>query len=65
MRVELSRDIDLGALAARYPLTGAQIRDAIVDAAYAAAASEEDVSQRLLVEAVRRQYDKAGRTVPA
>ena len=61
----LSRDINLGALAARYPLTGAQIRDAIVDAAYAAAASEEAVSQRLLVEAVRRQYDKAGRTVPA
>ncbi|MGC4174835.1 ATP-binding protein [Demequina sp.] len=58
-------DLGLASLADRYVLTGAQIRDAIVDAAYAAAAANDVVTEELLVTAVRRQYDKAGRTVPS
>ena len=57
--------LDLHGLAERFAITGAQIRDAIVDAAYGAAAGNGAVTHELLVSAVRRQYDKAGRTVPA
>lgn len=57
--------IDLSGLARRYPLTGAQIREATLDAAYLAAADGRVVTERHLLTGVRRQYEKAGRTVPA
>lgn len=57
--------IDLPGLARRYPLTGAQIREATLDAAYLAAADGRVVTERHLLTGVRRQYEKAGRTVPA
>ncbi len=57
-------DIDLAALAHRYPLTGAQIRDATLDAAYLAAAGPRVVTEDHLLAGVRRQYEKAGKTVP-
>jgi hypothetical protein len=60
-----SGDLGLEDLADRFAITGAQIRDAIIDAAYAAAARDEAVTRDHLVAAVRQQYDKAGRTVPA
>ena len=56
--------LDLADLAQRYPLTGAQIRDATLDAAYLAAADGRVVTQAHLLSAIRRQYEKAGRTVP-
>ena len=56
--------IDLIALAHRYPLTGAQIRDATLDAAYLAAAGPRVVTEDHLLDGVRRQYEKAGKTVP-
>lgn len=60
----ISPGVDLQALADRYAITGAQIRDSLVDAAFAAAAAQTDVSHDLLISAIKRQYDKAGRTVP-
>lgn len=57
--------VDLTALAERYPLSGAQIRDAAVEAAYLAAAGTRTVGTEELVVGIRRQYDKAGKTVPA
>lgn len=56
--------IDLERLAERYPLTGAQIRDATLEAAYLAAADGRVVAADHLTTAVRRQLEKAGRTVP-
>ena len=58
-------DVDWGRLARRYPLTGAQIRDATVDAAYTAAANGRVVTVEHLEDGIRGQFAKAGRTVPA
>jgi hypothetical protein len=60
----LHRDVDLASLAQRYPLTGAQIRDATVDAAYIAAADGRVVTEEMLHSGIRHQYEKAGRSVP-
>lgn len=57
-------ELNLPGLARRYPLTGAQIRDAALDAAYLAAADGRVVTEALLVAGIRRQYEKSGRTVP-
>ena len=57
-------DIDLTGFARRYPLTGAQIRDATLDAAYLAAANGRVVTTEHLLDGIRRQFEKAGRTVP-
>jgi len=56
--------IDLNDLARRYPLTGAQIRDATLDAAYLAASNGRIITTDHLVAGIRRQFEKAGRTVP-
>lgn len=63
-RLPLDHGVDLAALAQRYPLTGAQIRDATLDAAYLAAAADRVVTEHHLLTGVRRQYEKAGKTVP-
>lgn len=57
--------LDLDALAERYAITGAQIRDSVIEAAYLAAAAGGEVTEERLHAGVRRQYDKQGRTVPA
>lgn len=56
--------IDLDELARRFPLSGAQIRDAGIEAAYLAAADGRVVTQEYLVTGVHRQFEKAGRTAP-
>lgn len=56
--------IDRADLARRYRLTGAQIRDATLDAAYLAAADGRVVTTGHLLEGIRRQYEKSARTVP-
>lgn len=60
----MARDIDLQDIAQRYPLTGAQIRDATLDAAYLAASNGRVVTTEHLLGGIRRQFEKAGRTVP-
>lgn len=57
-------DLDLDGLAERYPLSGAQIRDASLEAAYLAAANGHRVTTAHLVSGILRQYEKAGRTAP-
>jgi SpoVK/Ycf46/Vps4 family AAA+-type ATPase len=56
--------VDLPALAQRFPLSGAQIRDAGLEAAYLAAADGHVVTQDYLLAGVQRQFEKAGRTAP-
>jgi len=56
--------VDLAALAQRFPLSGAQIRDAGLEAAYLAAADGRVVTQDYLIAGVQRQFEKAGRTAP-
>lgn len=57
-------ELDFSALAEQFAITGAQIRDASMDAAYLAAAGPGRVSAHHLVAGIRRQYEKAGRTAP-
>ena len=60
----LDDGIDLPTIARRYPLTGAQIRDATLEAAYLAAANGRVVTTEHLLTGIRRQFEKAGKTVP-
>ena len=52
----------MGELAERHQLTGAEIRDAAIEAAYLAAGDGGEVTRELLEEGIRRQFDKSGRT---
>lgn len=63
-KVPIDPGIDRTALALRYDLTAAQIKDAALDAAYFAAAAGDIVREAHLLAAVERQYEKAGRTAP-
>ena len=53
----LADDVDVEELAARYPLTGGQIRNAVMRAALRAAAEGGQVCQRQLREAAHREAD--------
>jgi hypothetical protein len=57
-------DIDVGVLARHFPISGGIIRNAAVTAAHAAAESGTAVSQRMLLDAVRREFAKLGRLYP-
>ncbi|GAA1996306.1 ATP-binding protein [Microbacterium pumilum] len=57
-------DVDLEALARLYPVPGGWVRNAAVGAAFAAASSGEPITQRRLVDAVRREYLKASTPFP-
>ncbi len=54
--------VDLDNLAQRFALSGAQIRDASLDAAYLAAADGRVVTHEYLLTGVQRQLEKAGRS---
>ncbi|MEV2227888.1 AAA family ATPase [Streptomyces phaeochromogenes] len=57
-------DVDLRALARCYPVPGGWIRNAVIAAAFRAADGERKVGREHLVQAVRREYAKAGRPFP-
>ncbi|WP_326642234.1 ATP-binding protein [Streptosporangium sp. NBC_01755] len=56
--------VDFAGLAERYALTGAEIRDAALDAAYLAAANGQVVTAGYLVSGIRAAFAKSGRTPP-
>jgi hypothetical protein len=56
--------VDLASLAERFELTGAEIRNATLEAAYVAAADGGLVMAEHLEAGVRRQYGKSGRMLP-
>lgn len=60
----LDADVDVGALARLYPVTGGTIRNAALAAAFTAAGDGEVIGQRHFVAAMRREYAKAGRSFP-
>jgi hypothetical protein len=55
--------LDFALLARRFKLTGGNIRNAIVGAAYLAAADGGAVTMRHLFHGVRRELQKGGRLV--
>jgi SpoVK/Ycf46/Vps4 family AAA+-type ATPase len=62
--VPLAEDVDLLELAAMYPVVGAVIRNAAVAAAFLAAAEDVPLQRRHFVHALRREYEKQGRSFP-
>jgi ATPase family protein associated with various cellular activities (AAA)/winged helix domain-containing protein len=61
----VARPLDVDRLAERFELTGAQIRDAALEAAYLAADDGQVVTGEHLLAGVRRQYAKSGLMLPA
>jgi len=59
----LGNDVDLDFLAARLELTGGQIRNIALMAAYLAAARETPIGMAQLIAATRREYQKLGRVI--
>lgn len=60
----LAADVDASVLAALYEIPGGLIRNAALSAAYAAAAGGRPIDQGALIDAVRDEYRKAGRSIP-
>ncbi|WP_053689680.1 ATP-binding protein [Streptomyces sp. WM6372] len=63
-RALLDADVDLAGLAQHYPVPGGWIRNAAIGAAFRAADDGGAVRQGHLVDAMRREYGKAGRPFP-
>jgi len=59
----LAGDIDFAFLAGQFALAGGDIRNVVLDAAYAAAADAAPLSMRHLLQAVARQQAKRGRAM--
>ncbi|WP_433136945.1 AAA family ATPase [Actinomadura nitritigenes] len=57
-------DLDLAELAARFPLTGGEIRGVVLRAAFRAAAAGRPIGQGDVLEAIRREHRKTGRFAP-
>lgn len=60
----LGTDVDLPELAAWYALSGAQVKNAALSAAFLAAAQGQSIHQRHFLLAIEREFDKAGRAHP-
>jgi len=59
----LASDVDFSILSKRFELTGAQIKNALLRAAYRAADQGSQITQALLVEACQDEYAAAGKVV--
>ena len=60
-RAPLDKDVSIAELASLYPIVGGYIRNAAVTAAYFAAQENTSIKRRHFVEAIRREYEKAGK----
>lgn len=60
----LAADVDLAELADWYAITGAQIKNAALAAAFLAAADGSRMQQQHFLLAIEREYDKAGKAHP-
>jgi ATP-dependent 26S proteasome regulatory subunit len=61
--VPLDGDVDLDALAGRFTLTGGSIRNIALAAAFLAASDGTNVTMAHVLRAVRREYEKIGKTL--
>ena len=56
-------DLDIPFLAARFRISGGNIRNIILAAAFLAAAEDSSVSMRHMVSATKREFQKLGRII--
>lgn len=61
----LSTDVDFGFLARQFTFAGGDIRNIVLDASYAAAQANEQITMAHLLRAVARQYATRGKVVGA
>lgn len=61
----VAEDVDLDELAAVYPMVGGMIRNAAVAAAFLAASEGATLRQSHFIRAIRREYEKTGKALPA
>ncbi|MFM7551068.1 MAG: hypothetical protein ACKO8I_19830, partial [Cyanobacteriota bacterium] len=61
---QLSGDVNAAELARLFDLSGGEIRNAALSAAYGAAAAGESINRHRIWEAVRREYAKSGTPMP-
>jgi len=59
--VPLADDVRLEELASHYPIVGGLIRNAAVAAAFLAAADQSAITKDHFIQAIRREYEKAGK----
>jgi hypothetical protein len=64
-RAPLEPDIDVAALASTFPVSGAHIRNVVVGAAFLAAEGGSPLGQAHLLAAMRREYEKLGKSFPS
>ena len=57
----LDKDVSIDELASLYPIVGGHIRNAAVAAAYLAARENTSIKRQHFIEAIRREYEKAGK----
>jgi hypothetical protein len=58
-------DLDLGAFARSFPLSGGNIRSAAITAAYLAAGADTPIDDHRVLAAIQQEYRKMGRLLPA
>jgi hypothetical protein len=61
-RARVAGDVDFASLAETFELSGGDIRNASLAAAYLAAAANEPIGMKHLLRAIERELEKAGRT---
>jgi ATP-dependent 26S proteasome regulatory subunit len=59
----LAADVDFNFLANRYQLSGGNIKNVALTAAFLAAADQSDISLRHLLQAIQREYLKMGKVI--
>jgi AAA+ superfamily predicted ATPase len=59
-RADLSPDVDFSFLAERFAVTGGNIRNIVLNAAFLAAEQRQSIGMAHFVKATRREYDKIG-----
>lgn len=57
----LAEDVSFAELASQFPIVGGYIRNAAVSAAFFAAREQSPIARRHFFEAIRREYEKAGK----
>ena len=62
--IPVSPDLDYGTIAAKYPLAGGNISNAVLLASYFAAEKSTGVGEKEIIAAIKQQYDNLGEVYP-
>ncbi|MCL2633081.1 MAG: AAA family ATPase [Oscillospiraceae bacterium] len=62
-KMPLDDSVNISALARKFELSGSEIKSALIEAAYAAAAGNSRITQEMLLTAISDEYKKSGRII--